>query len=61
MSNIEARAQKMTAAELHYARIDSVEAAEAMDALDRVDGRDRAGRYRDEAATYLRELLRRAA
>lgn len=56
---IETRAQTMTVADLHYARLDAVRTAEAMDLLDRVDDLDRAGRYRDEASIYARELARR--
>lgn len=53
------RARNMTLAELHYSRIDCVEAAEAMDTIDREDGGDRAGRYRDEAGIYAVEMRRR--
>lgn len=62
MSNakdIENKARNMTIAELHYAILDCVETAEAMDEIDRVQGGDRAGRYRDEAATYRAEMARR--
>lgn len=55
----EAKAARMTDAQLVYARRDAREAAEALEGAV-VPGKD-AGYYRDEASVYARELARRVA
>jgi hypothetical protein len=57
-SAVEAKAKKMTSAQLHYARLDCQKAAEALHGA-QVSGKDE-GYYRDEASIYAREQYRRA-
>jgi hypothetical protein len=57
----EARAARMSDAELHYARTDARETAEIWDRGDVDSDPDQnAGYYRDEASVYAREQNRRA-
>lgn len=56
-SAVEARARKMSVAELHYARLDAAKTADALEGAE-VRGKD-AGYYRDEASVYAREMDRR--
>lgn len=58
-SDLAAKAEKMTDAELHYALLDIRKTLPGADALDRELGGDRGGRYRDEASVYRAEQGRR--
>lgn len=56
---VEAKAERMTVAELRHAILDCVKTAEAMDKIDRSEGGDRAGKYRDECSVYRRAMATR--